>query len=205
LITAPPGRDVVGRGLAALLRLARAGIACSFPIMNGLPGSGPVIELLHVGRSDLNPISEVRMTVDTEHYPTARPRPGGPDDASLGQLASQLSAQVSRLVHDELALAQVEAKRKAKQLGLGFGMFGASGALAFFAVGCLVAAGVLGVATVVSAWLAALIVAGVLLALAGATALTGKKGVRRGAPPVPTEAIESAKADVAAVREAVRR
>lgn len=140
------------------------------------------------------------MTVDA-----ARPRPAGQQDASLGQLASQLSEQVSRLVHDELALAQLEAKRKAKRLGLGVGMFGAGGALAFFALGCLVAAAVLGLATAVSAWLAALIVAGALLVVAGAIALAGKKGVQQGAPPLPTEAIESTKADVAAVREAVKR
>lgn len=145
------------------------------------------------------------MTVDTEAGRTARPRPAAADDASLGQLASQLSEQVSRLVRDELALAQVEAKRKAKTLGVGVGLFGASGGLAFFAVGCLVAAAVLGLATAVSGWLAALIVAGGLLVVAGAMALIGKQGVQHGAPPLPTEAIESTKADVAAVREAVKR
>ena len=147
------------------------------------------------------------MTVDTDqgHARTVRPRPAGADDASVGQLAAQLSEQMSRLVRDELALAQIETKRKAKALGLGVGMFGASGALAFFALGCLVAAGVLGLATAMSGWAAALIVAAALLVLAGAIALTGKKGVQHGAPPVPTEAIESTKADVAAVREAVKR
>jgi uncharacterized membrane protein YqjE len=137
---------------------------------------------------------------DTVHTHSARL-----DDASLGELASRMSEQVSRLVHEELALAQVEAKQKAKRLGVGFGMFGAGGALAFFGAGVLIAAAVLGLATAVSAWLAAVIVGAALLVIAGVMALTGKKSVAKGAPPVPTAAIESTRADVAAVRQAIKR
>jgi uncharacterized membrane protein YqjE len=129
----------------------------------------------------------------------------GLDDASIGQLASRLSEQVSRLVHDELSLAQLEAKQKAKRMGIGFGMFGASGALAFFGLGVAIAAAVLGLATALDAWLAAVIVAGALFVLAGLVALTGRKSVRDAGPPVPTGAIDSTKADVAAVRQAVKR
>jgi uncharacterized membrane protein YqjE len=127
------------------------------------------------------------------------------NDASVGQLAAQLSEQVSRLVHDELALAQLEAKRKAKRLGLGAGMFGVSGVLALFGTAVAVAAAVLGLANAVSAWLAAVIIAVVLFVGAALVALTGKKSLRQGTPPVPTEAVASTKADVAAVREAVKR
>jgi uncharacterized membrane protein YqjE len=127
------------------------------------------------------------------------------EDASVGQLAARLSEQVSRLVHDELSLAEVEAKQKAKTMGLGLGMFGASGALAFFGVGAAVAAAVLGLATVVDAWLAAVIVAGALFVIAAVVALTGRQNVRQASPPVPTDAMASTKADVAAVRAAVKR
>lgn len=127
------------------------------------------------------------------------------DEASFGQLASQLSEQVSRLVHDELALAQVETKSKAKKLGLGVGMFGASAVLAYFAVGVLIAAAVLGIATAVHAWLAAVIVGVALLLLAGVIALVGKQSVAKGSPPIPKDAIGSVQADVGAVREAVQR
>ena len=128
-----------------------------------------------------------------------------PADASMGELASRLSEQVSRLVHDELALAQAEAKQKAKVFGLGVGMFGASGVLAVFGAMCGVAAAVLGLANVMSGWLAALIVALVLFVAAGVAALAGKREVQQGSPPVPTEAVRSAKDDVAVVREAVKR
>lgn len=127
------------------------------------------------------------------------------EDASMGELAARLSEQVSRLVHDEMALAQAEAKDKAKKLGLGVGLFGTSGVLAWFGLMSGVAAAIFGLATAMSAWLAALIVALVLFALAGVAAVIGKRDVQKGVPPVPTEAVQSTKQDVAAVREAVKR
>jgi putative superfamily III holin-X len=127
------------------------------------------------------------------------------DDASFGDLAARLSEQVSRLVHDEMALAQLEAKQKAKRFGLGVGLFGAGGFVAVLGVICAVAAAVLGLATAVDGWLAALLVALALFVLAGLLAVTGGIDVRRGTPPIPEQAVESTKADVAAVREAVHR
>jgi uncharacterized membrane protein YqjE len=129
----------------------------------------------------------------------------GLDDASFGQLAARLSEQISRLVHDEMALAQLEAKEKTKRLGLGIGLFGVSGLVAVLGVLCAVAAAVLGLATAIDGWLAALVVAAALFVIAGMLALTGRKDLRRGTPPVPTAAVASAKADLAALREAVQR
>jgi Flp pilus assembly protein TadB len=127
------------------------------------------------------------------------------DEASFGELAARVSEQVSRLVRDEFALAQLEAKEKAKRLGVGIGMFGASGILAVFGALAGVAAAILALAYLVPGWLAALIVAGALLFLAAVLALAGHAGVKRGSPPLPTAAVESAKTDVATVREAVKR
>ena len=128
-----------------------------------------------------------------------------PKDASIGQLTSQVSQQVTRLVRDELALAQIEAKGRAKHLGVGVGMFGGAGIFGFYAVGVFIAAAVLGLSTALDGWLSALIVGAVLVVIAGIVALAGKKNLSQGAPPVPTEAIESSKADVAAVKSAVQR
>ena len=139
-------------------------------------------------------------TGSTAHAPSPAPQ-----DASLGQLASQVSEQVARLVRDELALAKVEATDRAKHLGVGVGMFGGAGTFGFYAVGVFIAAAVLGLATAVSGWLAALIVGAALVLIAAVVALLGKKNVSQGSPPVPTEAIASAKVDVATVREAVQR
>src|SRR3954470_9310275 len=104
-----------------------------------------------------------------------RTHSAGLDDASLGQLTSRLSEQVSTLVRGELALAQLEAKQKAKRLGVGFGLFGAGGMFAFFGVAVTIAAVVLALATAVEPWLAAVIVAAALFVVAGIVALTGKK------------------------------
>jgi hypothetical protein len=68
-----------------------------------------------------------------------------------------------------------------------------------------VATAVLALDVVLPAWLAALIVAVVLFAVAGVLALIGKKDVQQGTPPVPTEAIASTKADIATVKENARR
>jgi hypothetical protein len=145
------------------------------------------------------------MTVSANDQPQLRTHTAELDGASIGELTARMSEQVSRLVRDELALAQLEAKHKAKALGLGVGMFGASGVLAFFGAGCGVAAAVLGLANVLRPWLAAVIVAAALFVVAGVLALAGRAGVKRGGAPIPTEAVESAKADVAVVRQAVRR
>jgi hypothetical protein len=145
------------------------------------------------------------MTVSANDQPPLRTHTAELDGASIGELTARMSEQVSRLVRDELALAQLEAKHKAKALGLGVGMFGASGVVAFFGAGCGVAAAVLGLANVLRPWLAAVIVAAALFVVAGVLALAGRAGVKRGGAPIPTEAVESAKADVAVVRQAVRR
>lgn len=125
-------------------------------------------------------------------------------DESVGRLAAQLGEQVSRLVRDELALAQVEAKQRAKKIGVGAGLFGAAGGMVFFGGACFVTAAVLGLCNVVQPWFAAIIVGVALLLLAGLTVLPGWKGVTAKTPAVPADTIRSVKEDVAAVRSAVQ-
>jgi hypothetical protein len=135
----------------------------------------------------------------------AQPPPPGPENASTGQLIGQLTEQISRLVRDEARLAQAEVTQKAKKLGVGAGLFGGAGLVAFFGLAALITAAILALALVVPAWLAALIVGVVLLAVAGVLALIGKKDVQKGSPPVPTEAISSIKTDIETVKESARR
>ena len=145
------------------------------------------------------------MTDPTAGATRATAPPPAPEDASTGQLIGQLTEQISRLVRDEARLAQAEVTQKAKRLGVGAGLFGGAGLFAFFGLAVLIATAVLALALVLPAWLAALIVAVVLFAVAGVLALVGKKDVDKGAPPVPTEAIASTKADIATVKESARR
>src|SRR5215212_9996510 len=131
--------------------------------------------------------------------------PPAPGDASTGQLISQLTEQISRLVKDEARLAQAEVTQKAKRLGVGAGLFGGAGLFAFFGLAVLVATAVLALALVLPAWLAGLVVAVVLFAVAGVLALVGKKDVAQAAPPVPTQAIAGVQADVATVKQGLAR
>lgn len=126
----------------------------------------------------------------------------GRGEPSTGELISKLSADVSTLVRDELRLATAEMSGKAKKAGLGAGMFGAAGLLALYGVAVLLAAIVAALDLVMPLWLAALIVAVVLLIAAGIAALMGKNKVSEVGSPVPERTVESVKADVAAVKNA---
>jgi hypothetical protein len=133
------------------------------------------------------------------------PRPALPRDRPTGELVKDLSEQVSRLVKDELRLAQAEMTRKGKQAGLGAGLLGGGGMAAWFGVGCLVACAIIAIAGVLAAWLAALIIGVALLLVAGIAALLGKGRLRRAGPPVPQEAIGNVRADVGEVKERAHR
>lgn len=123
--------------------------------------------------------------------------PAGQDgQASIAELVRQLTEQTSRLARQEVELAKSELTEKGKQAGMGAGMFGGAGAVGVYALGALIAAGILALSTAVAAWLAALIVAAVLGAVAGAMAMEGKTKLQEGTPPVPEQATESVKEDV---------
>jgi hypothetical protein len=131
--------------------------------------------------------------------------PPAPENASTGQLIGQLTEQITRLVRDEARLAQAEVTQKAKRLGVGAGLFGGAGLFAFFGLAVLIATAVMALALVLPGWLAGLIVAVVLFAVAGVLALVGKKDVEKGSPPVPTEAIAGVQADIATVKKGMAR
>jgi Putative Actinobacterial Holin-X, holin superfamily III len=128
-----------------------------------------------------------------------------PDERSTGELVQQVAAQVSLLVRDELKLAQLEMTRKGKQAGTGIGMIGGGGLVAVYGVGCLVACAIIGISHVLTAWLAALIVGAALLAVAGLAAAAGAGRIKKATPPVPSEAVDSVKADIEEVKEKVHR
>ena len=127
---------------------------------------------------------------------TAENGPGHGSEASIAELVKQLSEQSSRLARQEVELAKAELAIKGKRAGVGVGMFGGAGVVGFYALGALVAAAVLGLATAVAAWLAALIVTAVLAAIAGILALQGKSKVGQATPAGPEQTVESVKEDV---------
>lgn len=126
-------------------------------------------------------------------------------DESVGDLVKQLSEQTSTLVRQEMRLAQAELQEKGKRAGIGAGLFGAGGLVAFFGAATLIAAAVLALATALEPWLSALIVGAALLLVAGVAALLGKQQVERATPPAPTHAIDSVRRDVETVKAGARR
>jgi Putative Actinobacterial Holin-X, holin superfamily III len=135
----------------------------------------------------------------------AQTPPPDPKDASTGELLGGLTEQITTLIRDEVRLAQAEVTQKAKRLGVGAGLFGGAGLTAFFGTAVLISAIVLGLAEVLPAWLAALIVAVVLFAVAGVLALVGTKDVQGASPPLPSQAIAGVQADVATLKEGLSR
>ena len=134
--------------------------------------------------------------MNTPNTPAARDANTSLDDQSLSELTKQLTQQASALAQKEIELAKAELALKGKRLGIGVGAFGGAGLVGLYALGALTAAAILALAITMDAWLAALIVAVAYGAFAGALALMGKKKIEQGTPPVPEQAIESAKADV---------
>lgn len=126
-------------------------------------------------------------------------------EPTTAELISNVGDQVSRLVRDELELAKAELRQKGKRFGTGVALGGAAGVLAWFGLaGLLVAAGA-ALALVMPVWAAALIVAVVLLAVAGVLAAVGVGDVKKSTPPIPEQAIDSTRRDIAAVREGAHR
>lgn len=121
-------------------------------------------------------------------------------DPTLGALVHDMTQQMSTLVRDEMRLAQAEMTQKGKRAGIGIGLFSGAGLLAFFGLAALITTAILALALALPAWLAALVVTVVLLAIAGVLALQGKKNVARATPAKPEQALEGIKEDVATAK-----
>jgi hypothetical protein len=127
-----------------------------------------------------------------------------PADMPIGDLVGRLSDETVRLVRDEILLARAEMTQKAKAAGVGAAMFGGAGVFVLYGLGALVAAAIVGLAMVVTLWAATLIVAAALFAMAGVAAIVGKREVGKAGPPLPTEAVQSTKQDVARVKRGLQ-
>ncbi len=119
---------------------------------------------------------------------------------SLFRLLGDIPRLIVELLKAELDQLKKEMVAKLIHAGIGIGLFVGAAVFLFFAVGVLLAAAVLGIATALPAWLAALIVGAALLVITIVLALIGLAQVKKGVPPAPTQTIDSVKRDVAAVK-----
>jgi membrane protein implicated in regulation of membrane protease activity len=90
--------------------------------------------------------------------------------------------------------------QKAKAAGIGTGLLVGALVFAFFAFSALVTTAVLAFALILPAWLAALVVAAILLVLAGIAALIGRANLKRGMPPVPDDLKQEVSDDIKALK-----
>jgi len=118
----------------------------------------------------------------------------------LGAVVHRLSEQIPELVRSEIRLAQAELAQKGKRAGLGVGLFSAAGLFALYGLATLLTTAIVLLDLALPLWAAALIVTGVLFAIAGVAALVGKKQVAEASPPAPEKAIAGAKQDVATIK-----
>jgi hypothetical protein len=118
----------------------------------------------------------------------------------LGGAAKLVADRARSIVRLELQLAATEIKRKVAALGVGIAMLVGAAVFGLFALGFALATVAAALATAVSTWLALLIVTGALFLLVGVLAAVGIGAIRKGAPPVPEQAIAEAKLTAEAVK-----
>ncbi|MFJ6558660.1 phage holin family protein [Streptomyces sp. NPDC091412] len=123
---------------------------------------------------------------------------------SVGELVHRATEQLSQLVRQELTLAKLELTEKGRRMGRGGELLGAAGAIGYVGLIALAGAAIAALSLVLPVWAAALIVTGVLFAIAGVLALVGRSQLRRAARPVPEEMLGSVKADVEVIKERAR-
>ena len=129
----------------------------------------------------------------------------GRESRSTSELIRAVSEQSTRLIHQELELARAELIEKGVQAGLGAGLVGVAAVLSLVGLGAFTAAGVMLLATAMKGWIAALIVAGGILVVAGAAGLVGKARLVKATPPVPEAMIETARHDMETIRSSIHR
>jgi hypothetical protein len=153
------------------------------PISGTLPHEGPVAAV-SVGST---PAAAKRSVTD-------------PARKSLFKLIADVPALVKELVRGEIAQAKAELIIKAKALGIGGALMAVALVLVLYALGVFLTAAVFGLAYVMPDWLAAIVVALVLIIIAGVLGFIGYKKFKKGLPPVPEGTVASVKRDIDTVK-----
>jgi hypothetical protein len=114
----------------------------------------------------------------------------------LGEVAKDLTSDLSLLVRQEIELAKAEMADKGRTAAPGFAMFGGAGIVALCAAGALTAFLVLVLSLFLPEWAAAVLVGVSLTAVAYVLVRKGKERVSDAGKPVPEQTIETVKEDV---------
>ena len=126
---------------------------------------------------------------------------GGLRISALPQTLKMIFKLAPRQLSDEIALAKAEIKRKGIQLGVAGAFFAVALVFVAFLLVGLVVAAIMGLATIMPAWLAALLVCAVFLVIAAIGALIGLNKFKKLMPLVPEETIRGLKYDLGIAKE----
>jgi uncharacterized membrane protein YqjE len=126
-------------------------------------------------------------------------------DESVAELVKRASRQTTELIRQEMRLARLELKDKGRRIGMGARLVGMGSLLAFYGGAALVGAAVLGLATALEPWLAAMIIGVALLAIGGLLAAIGRREAIEALPPTPAETTASVHDDLEHIKERTRR
>jgi uncharacterized membrane protein YqjE len=132
--------------------------------------------------------------------------PNGTAEKSLGDVVTDVSTKASLLIREEIELAKTEISEKVTALAKGSGVAMAAGVFAVFALIYFFEAlawffnDLLETVNTIP-WIGFLIVFGILIVLAGISAMIGIRWIKRGSPPTPAMAIEEAKRTRAEILE----
>ena len=117
-------------------------------------------------------------------------------DRPLGEVAGELTRDLSLLVRQEIELAKAEMREKGRVAAPGLGMIGGAGVTGLMAAGALTAFLILVLSIFLPEWSSALIVGAVLAAVTYVLVKQGKERVEKAGLPVPEQTIETVKEDL---------
>jgi hypothetical protein len=115
-------------------------------------------------------------------------------DTSIGELIGNISNDLSQLFRQEVDLAKAELKQEAAKAGKAAGMLGGAGFAGYLAVVLLSFAAVFGLANVIDAGWAALIVA-VVWGVIGAVLYVSGRSKLKTVDPMPRRTVDTLKED----------
>lgn len=125
------------------------------------------------------------------------------DDRSVGELVSAVTSDVQTLFRQEVELAKIEVQQEAKAAGKAAGMFGGAGFAGYMVAVFGSLAAVFGLANVMDAGWAALIVTGVWAVVGAVLYVMGRSRMRT-VSPTPEQTVETLKEDAKWARHPTR-
>lgn len=117
-----------------------------------------------------------------------------PDDASIGQLISEITDDMSQLMRQELELAKAELREEAIKAGKGAAMYGGAGFAGYLTIVLLSFAAVFGIGSAIGLGWGALIIAGVWAVIAAVLFARARTQMRK-VDPKPRRTMETLKED----------